>query len=276
MLGNGVKRIIFSIFNKDIQTNHDSTTSYKREQFSKFRHKLEECQREYSEFCGSEYILFESDISNYDNLQFEKIFKFEELADEYDEIVYLDFDMTPTKKAPNIFLEMNFNTICMFPIWRPTFIKSIKDYRELQRIKNFIHSGNEKIFDKMTMETKICAKKAMLLLEDIDGTDKVHNTGLIAGNKKIIKKLKFKKRLEEMNTLLDESKEDSLYPESITQYFNYNNEVYMSYLLERYDIPFTDLSMAWNFILDSSRPDISGSAYFYHHVNKDFQLCLEL
>ena len=56
--------------------------------------------------------------------------------------------------------------------------------------------------------------------------------------------------------------------------FYYNNEVYISYLIEKEEIPHTDLSISWNFILDGYQRRPTAAGYFIHHVNKEFELSL--
>lgn len=254
-----MKRIIFSIFNDSVDQNHKSTNDYKLNQFRKYRHQLESAQRAYAKKCGSDYVLHETNITDYNSIQFEKIFLLEEYADQYDEIVYLDFDVVPTAKAPNIFETIDFNTIAIHPLIRSP------DRKELRSALDFGW------FDTMNVYCKTCAKNAMLLLDDMRGTDKVYNTGVVAGGKEVIKQLRFKDQLQDMKDLLVEATEDSVYPEEITKNFYFNNEVFITYLIERNNIPYTDLSMAWNFILDGYCPDISDAAYFVHHVNKEFE-----
>lgn len=47
-----------------------------------------------------------------------------------------------------------------------------------------------------------------------------------------------------------------------------NNEVFVSYLIEKHNIPCTELSAAWNFILDNYINEYSDAHYFLHVSNK--------
>lgn len=49
-----------------------------------------------------------------------------------------------------------------------------------------------------------------------------------------------------------------------------NNEVFVSYLIEKDEIPCTEISGAWNFILDKNYRKYSEAHYFLHVSNKDF------
>ena len=74
-----------------------------------------------------------------------------------------------------------------------------------------------------------------------------------------------------MHDILDEAREDSLFPEEITKNFYYNNEVYISYLVERDNIPHVDLTMNWNFIIDDVQTYPTSAGELMHYVRKEFE-----
>lgn len=252
-----MSRIIFSIYTNKVEP-HKSSTDFKKSQFEKYKHLLEQKQKEYAEICGADYILFDTDTTEYDMIQFEKLFKLEELTESYDEVLYLDFDIVPQTQV-NFFDYWDLNTICGHAIDRSPTPKDLRHY-----IKN-------DSFDTMNMYCKACAKQAMLLLDGIVGRTDVINTGVIGGNKHSISQLRFKERFDELNQILDEVKDDNIYPKEINRHFRYNNEVYISYLIERYDIPFTNIGMPWNYFMDGFAPEVSPAAHLLHHVNKEFE-----
>ena len=73
-----MKRIIFSIWS-DLTSNHISAPNWKQESFRKFKHKLIDRQKKYAKYCGAEYFLFETKSTDYVDVQFDKILKFENL-----------------------------------------------------------------------------------------------------------------------------------------------------------------------------------------------------
>ena len=75
-----MKNIIFSIWSDLKTTDHISAPDWKQESFRKFKHKLVERQKEYAKHCGAEYFLFEAKSTDYVDVQFDKILKFEELT----------------------------------------------------------------------------------------------------------------------------------------------------------------------------------------------------
>ena len=259
-----MKRIIFSIFNGNVDQNNISTSDYKLSQFNKYKPQLKACKEEYALKCKSDFFLHEIDITDYDSLQFEKIIQFEKYANDYDEVLYLDFDVVPMSKARNIFECVDTSKIAMHPLRR--------DLKH-NKLRNALNDGwidGQKVF------TKTCAKKAMLLLEGINGNDLLYNTGVTLGNSEIIKKLQFAKQIEYMNNLLDDSKEDTLFPKEISNNFFYNNEVYMSYLVERDNIPHVDLTENWNFIIDDVQSHPTSAGELLHYIKKEFETVFDL
>lgn len=253
-----MKRIIFSIFTSDLN-KHTSVPDYKRNQFKKYKDKIIESHKSYAKLCNSDYENFTSNEVDYDELQFYKLLKLEQLSDLYDEVVYFDFDVIPqTNKS--IFDSFDLNTICAYAIPTPIPINELK----------FRMQDNN--WHKMDMYTKTCAKNAMLLLNDINGSDECVNTGVIAANKKAINTLNFSEKLSYCKGQLDLAIADNLYPKEIYSKWTYNNEVFISYLIEKFNIPYTNIGLQWNFILDHISPQTSAAAHLIHHVNKEFEL----
>ena len=253
-------RIIFSIFNDNIDQNHKSTNDYKLSQFKKYSTQLKECKEIYANLCNADFVLHQTKITDYNSIQFEKIKWLEHYADHYDEILYLDYDVVPTPWATNIFDVHDTSTLCMHPLRRD--LKS----GQLRSALNDDWMDNQNVF------VKTCAKKSMLILEGMSGNDFLYNTGVVLGGSEVIKTLNFQEQLQYMHDLLDETKCDSLYPEPITRNFYYNNEVYISYLVERDEIPHTDLNMNWNFIMDDVQTNPTEAADLMHHVRKEFEI----
>jgi len=261
-----MKRIIFSLFNSNIDTDHVSTDEYKRKQFQRFYPHIKKRHEEYAAFCGAEYKIVETEHTNYNQIQHQKIILFEIFGKTYDEVVYLDFDVVPNLDIPNIFETLDFTKIGIHPIHRYYSKKEMAAALEYDS------------FDYMNIFIKICAKKTMLMLSDVaPGDDYVHNTGVLSGNSEVISKLQYTDRLPEMDLLLEESRTDSIYPVNVSSKFMSNNEVYMTYLLERFDIPHFDLPMSWNFILDPTKgwlepTDKRKNSHMIHHVGKEFEI----
>ena len=104
-----MKRIIYSIYTNNLHP-HTSATDFKKSQFEKYKNKLGESQKQYANFCNADYFLHETSTLNYNDVQFEKLLLLEKHAIDYDEILYLDFDIVPITKV-NYFEFHNMNNL---------------------------------------------------------------------------------------------------------------------------------------------------------------------
>lgn len=253
-----MKRIIFSTYTNTVD-NHASATDFKKSQFEKFKGDLERSQKEYAALCGADYDLYVTKERDYATIQFDKLRRMEYFANFYDEVVYLDFDVVP-RTNKNMFNHFDLQTICAYGIDRTPPVETLKWALEKDK------------FDLMNMYSKTCAKNAMLLLDEIYGSAEIINTGVVAANSEAIKNLNFSENFEMMNGKIYEAMADNLYPEEISRNWHPNNEVYISYLIERFNIPYTNIGLQWNLLIDRACPEPTDAAYMWHHVNKEFEL----
>lgn len=258
-----MKRIIFSLYTDNVD-QHQSATSYKRNQFLEYKDLLLARQKEYALACGADYELFTTKETDYNIIQFDKILKIEELCKYYDEVLYLDFDVIP-RTLTNFFDRFDLNNLCIYPLSTKLPDRDIFHWRITEW---------EFEWDPMEMFVKCCAKNAMLLLEGVTGSQECVNTGVFGANKYSIEKLAFSENIQPCKDLLQQAKNDNIYPGLISDAWIPNNEVFVSYLLERYNIPFTNIGMGWNFILDHITREPSIACHFIHCVNKDFSVIL--
>ena len=230
-------------------------SDFKRNQFKIYRDRIVDIHRGYAFHCNADYVLQTTEISDYNLLQFEKLILFQKAIEKYDEVLYIDFDVLPMTKI-NFFEKFDLNNICAYSFAR----KLTKG----QLIDNLI--------DPMNVYAKTCCKNAMLLLDDIVGSSELINTGVLGGNTSSIKKLDFIGNLKDMHDTFKNAKEDNIYPEAISENWFPNNEAFISYLVEKNSVPFTNIGLQWNFILDKFCPKITAACHFVHHVNKEFEL----
>lgn len=258
------KNIIFSIWS-DLTEEHTSVNDYKKKSFQIYKNKLIELQKKYAYYCKADYEIFKPKSTDYANVQFDKIFKLEELCKYYDNVVYFDLDVIPNTRY-NIFNSFNFDNICVYEY-------PIDTADEMARtISTRIKNGAP--ISAMNRYSKVCAKNAMLLINDIAGNENIVNTGVVCGNAKSINNLKFSDRMNEMNKTLNIAMKDNLYPDEISKAWVKNNEVYFSYLLERYKIKFNNIGIQWNYILDDLVSKPTAAAHLIHQVNKDFHVTI--
>lgn len=100
----------------------------------------------------------------------------------------------------------------------------------------------------------------MLASEGLEGWSLVANTGVIALNKTSVRNLAFS---------LFENRAFKIkydYPDVTV-----NNEIYLSYIIKKYNVPYCDIGMAWNYIVDNQVPNFSpATVHFLHVSHKDF------
>tara|TARA_A100001015_G_scaffold310088_1_gene410774 strand:- start:655 stop:1434 length:780 start_codon:yes stop_codon:yes gene_type:complete len=254
-----MKRIIYSIYTNNLDP-HTSATDFKKSQFEKYKYKLEESQKQYAKLCNADYFLHKTSTVNYNNVQFEKILLLEKHAENYDEILYLDFDVVPMTKV-NYFEFHDMNKLSCHALNRKP--------KEVD-LRRWLNKGKQQ--HQQNVYVKTCAKNAMLSLDFINGNDLLINTGVIGCNKNIVNQIDFSNKRNILYNILEEAMTDNLYPDELSKSFFHNNEVYLSYIVEKYNIPFINLGMPWNFILDGYCRKPSAAAHLLHHVNKEFEI----
>jgi len=258
------KKIIYSVWS-DLTEEHISVNDYKKQSWKKYKNKLIELQKQYAFDCNADYEVFISPVTDYANLQFYKIFKFEELTNYYDKVVYFDLDVIPITDQ-NIFETFDLNKISIYSYVIDMEYMGSKPHKEY-----LIKCTKENLLvNSMNRYSKMAAKKAMLLLHDINGNDEICNTGVFGGNKKAAETLNFSENMKMMEKTLIEAKHDTLYPDVYSKNWIRNNEIYFSFLLEKFNIDFNNIGIQWNYILDHIVSNFTPGAHLIHQVNKDF------
>lgn len=259
--GSSVKRIVFSIYSQ--LPTHERVTDYSTAQFKKYYHRLYESKDEYAKLCSADFLLVTPNEMSYIDLQHYKIIMMERFAETYDEVLYLDFDVIPITRQ-NFFDVFDLSKICVlnentnhiiekeivnhqYTDWQGDLSSSVNNY------KKYVSQKLQR--DKYHRCSKAFAKREMLFNDDIISYDEhIVNTGILAGNKKSISTLKYEERLDSMKLLSD---------------FN-NNEIFLSYLLEKYNIPFTNIGYNWHRVYDDLDTDLECSKMI-HVINKRFE-----
>lgn len=256
-----MKRIVFSIYSQ--LPIHERVTNYSTTQFEKYYHRLYESKDEYAKLCSADFLLVTPSEMSYVDLQHYKIIMMEKFAETYDEVLYLDFDVIPTTKQ-NFFNVFDLSNICILNQDTNRIIqKEIENYQYTEwqgDLSSSVNNYKKYVIQKFQRDqyhrcSKAFAKREMLFNDDIISyDDHIVNTGIIAGNKKSISLLKYEERLDKMKLLSD---------------FN-NNEIFFSYLLERYNIPFTDIGDNWHRLYDELDTHLENS-HMVHVINKQFE-----
>ena len=142
-----------------------------------------------------------------------------------------------------------------------------KDYRDVMN----------KHFDRYHMYCKAKCKLTMLLADDTNSSDhNIANTAIIGGSNKSLSQIQMTKRLAECQQSLQLAVKENMFGEEITQYFFANNETFYSYILDKHNIKWHNMTPEWHtMIMDQSSYDIKHqihNAKLVHMINKKFNM----
>jgi len=276
--------IIYSIYIENKEPNLSEKHQFTKTQLKKHYEKLVDVKKEYAKHCNAEYRVYNNDTyyqkfkKKFDGYEFDiinlyKIYLWEELGKEYDNVLYLDLDVIPNT-TENFFETFDMNKICVYSpnaikenVWTKTMLKNYK--------KN-IHSFDYLMAktDKYNEYVKAMCKRAMLATDNKFDTDYlIANTAILGGNSNAIKKLRYTERLDEMSYTLKKAKEEQFFGETISKLFFANNEIFVHYLLDKDNIDWYNLPKEWHTYLmknDKITSDLK-SVKMIHLINKRFE-----
>ena len=236
-----------------------------------------EVNKDYAENIGADYILFENDnqykdyfksfkknypqISEYDVVNFYKQFLMLKMAEKYDNVCYLDFDVIPNTKE-DIFKAHKIDThfACAENNSLAVWGKIIDSNRYNTCIRN--------------PASKYWNCHAMLFQEGYEPETDVFNTAIMVSSSKIINQLNYFGNFDETLKLMSFVKNDknSIYPHNIKRVFGYDNETVFAYRRVVNEIKIDYITDDWHWRVDS---DIwKEDAKMFHVMNKKFGLFL--
>ena len=279
-----MKKIIYSIYIENKEPNLSEKQQFTKTQLEKHYDRLVDVKKEYAKHCNAEYRIYGNDTyyqkfkKKFDGFEFDiinlyKIYLWEELGKEYDNVLYLDLDVIPNT-TENFFETFDMNKICVYSpnaikenVWTKTMLKNYK-----KNIHSFDYLMTKT--DKYNEYVKAMCKRAMLAIDNKFDTDYlIANTAILGGNSNAIKKLRYTERLNEMVDVLNKAKEEKFFGEEISKLFFANNEIFVHYLLDKDNIDWYNLPKEWHTYLmkkDEITTDIK-SAKMIHLINKRFE-----
>ena len=196
------------------------------------------------------------EFTGYEVINFYKIHILNELAKEYDEILYLDFDAIPLTKD-NFFDAWDLSKgICVLDN-NDAVIHNIK-------VNQSIRSPSAKYYN--------C--QAMLIDGGYPHRNDVINTGIIGARKEDIIKLDFfggfRHIIDLMTSLRSKGyREAGLYPQNIIDMFRYDNETIFSYKVQVNDVNIQWFDTEWHYFFDR-QGFIPDQTKIVHAICKDF------
>ena len=196
-----------------------------------FKDKIIDYKKRYADHCQADFKIFEnfgdfktfSDMSVYDNIQYYKMFLLKKLAKEYDEVLYLDFDVIPIQYV-NFF---------------DTF-----DLQNYLCLKSKTYPVNEEIF-KITPSSRRGYVASYLLNEKKPNQYINYNTGVVGGSDNILSKILFLQELDDCIPKLKYVK-FPVFTNLSNNPIRYSNEVILTYIIRKYNIPTRNVGEIWN------------------------------
>ena len=280
-----MKRVIYSIyvdvpakehFGKSKQRN-DTTekASITVNAFKQHYDRLIETKQNYADTIGVPFLMFEYDkqyqtfeknllkdfkeLTGYEVVNFYKIHLLYQLAKEYDEILYLDFDAIPVTKD-SFFDHWDLSKgIC---VYNNNAVVN-KDNLPIEKINHSIRSPSAKHFN--------C--QAMLIEKGHNPNNDVINTGIIGARKEDILKLNFFGEFKDTIDLMTKLRKEKggMYPKNITKMFRYDNETIFSYKIKINKVNIQWLDHQWHYFFDTQH-FVPKETKIVHAVCKDFDV----
>jgi len=243
--------------------------------FKKNYSKLKQSHQKYADKIGVDYKLFEYDekykeyydffrtnypeINEYSIVNFYKIYLMYELAEKYDEILYLDFDVIPLTNES------------FFDTW--DLSKGICVYNNNMHVNSRNQPLHKLNHTDRSPTAKYYNAQAMLIATGHNPECDVINTGIIGAKREHIKQLKY---FDDFRTTLDlmtklRKEDDGMYLPNIRKMFAYDNETLFSYKLKATNTPHQWLDKSWHFFFDKIWY-IPKTVKIVHCINKEFDV----
>lgn len=237
--------------------------------FKKHYNRLVESKKDYADSIGVPFKMYEYDdqyktfaknflkdfpeLTGYEVINFYKIHILCELAKDYDEILYLDFDAVPLT-TDNFFEAWDLSKgICVLNN-NDAVIKNLS-------VSHSIRSPSAKYYN--------C--QAMLIESGFNHRNDVINTGIVGARKEDIIKLDFFGGFRDMIDLMTSLRfdESDMYPQNILDMFRYDNETIFSYKLKVNNVNVQWLDNKWHYFFDK-QGFIPDQTKIVHAICKDF------
>ena len=281
-----MKRVIYSlyidipkeeldIFDKNLLKDGAPPTNYvTKQQLKNHYDDLLACKEAYALANKNDLKMFEYDLNymnyqqqmqskypyltTYNVINFYKIHLLYELSKEYDEVLYLDFDVVHMK-YDNFFKhwDLSKGIAVLNNNDRRTIIENVSDTSQT------IRSPSSKYFNA----------QAMLFEKGLSSENDVINTGIIGASAKHLKDLKYFDDFDNDLKLMCDLKDGSgIFPEKVLQYFGWDNETLFAVKLKEHKVPVQWLDDKWHYFF-ADQGFITEETILCHAICKNFDLC---
>jgi hypothetical protein len=280
-----MKRVVYSlyidipkedldIFDKNLLKDGAPPTNYVTKlQLKTHYDDLVASKQTYALAMGVEFKMFEYDLkfmnyqkqmqskypylTAYNIVNFYKLHLLYELSKEYDEVLYLDFDVVPMK-YDNFFehWDLSKGIAVLNNNDRRTLIENVSDTSQT------IRSPSSKYFNA----------QAMLFEKGLSSENDVINTGIIGASAKHLKDLKYFDDFDNDLKLMCDLKDGSgIFPEKVLQYFGWDNETLFAVKLKEHKVPVQWLDDKWHYFF-ADQGFIPEETILCHTICKNFDL----
>ena len=255
--------------------------------FLEYFDRLENNRREYARSIGAAYMLFENDsnyqefrswmknlvdMSEYNVVNFYKIWCMEQLTKEYDNVLYMDFDVIVNTDV-SFFDAFN----CQNSLFC-NYDTTLKDWANKEALDLTNWKGEDYVYHYRSPSAKYWNAHALLSDDDLDGENDVYNTGIFGASRRQMDELGYFEDFEGLISRMTELREDefSMYIPPIQKSFGYDNETVMSYRVKSNNVFCENLdNKFWHFQLPNWKQNKqqvrAANAAFYHVMIKRFE-----
>ena len=255
--------------------------------FLEYFDRLENNRREYARSIGADYLLFQNDekyqifratmksmtdMSEYNVVNFYKIWCMEELTKKYDNVLYMDFDVIVNTDV-SFFDAFN----CQNAIFC-NYDATLKDWASKEALDLSNWKGEDYVYHYRSPSAKYWNTHALLSDDDIEGENDVYNTGIFGASRRQMDELGYFNDFEGLIKKMTELREDefSMYIPQIQKSFGYDNETVMSYRVKSNNVHCENLdNKFWHFQCPNWKQNKEqvreANAAFYHVMNKRFE-----
>jgi len=277
-------------------------------QFKKYKDRLTALQKEYAEkYCNAEYKIIYTNCkdmntmkapcyiqSDYDTINFEKVFLLEDFAKsgKYENILYMDLDMIPsTTKSFFEKFDMSKIVIRHEPSHRydklglqallDTLIRENEEHKKyfeslkksgkwIEYAREFIDKNFDEAFQKLDkyhwLVKSECVDRMLDQFEVIPRYNTL-NTGTIGGSSKAISLLKISERFPQYVKEFEQLKKKE--PK-----FQMNNEIFLCWLINKYNCRYQQMPEHWHSLCLNTE-DVR-HACMWQVIDKNFDRALTL
>jgi len=211
---------------------------------------------------GPDWILFEQKLkrehpylTTYNIVNFYKIHLLYELAKQYDEVLYLDFDVVPMQHVD------------FFEHWDLTKGIAVLNNNDRVLVPENVNDSSTTI---RSPTAKFYNAQAILFEKGLSTKNDVINTGIIGASAEHLNTLAyfedFDKNLKLMTNL---TKESDLHPPRLLKYFGWDNETLFAVKIKENNVPILWLDDKWHYFF-SNQKHVPQKVILCHTINKDF------